>query len=145
MPLPPSFSIKNSGYFSAYSVQIFCDFINIKTIFSGKEIIISNSSHGPTSIINTLSSNQVVDHSCAGIVGPLAKESDIGFLVSYQPAYYWKRFYACARFVIKENAYGKLQWFRTEPQECKLRWVELQNRRDKGKADSEALRKRFSK
>jgi hypothetical protein len=141
MPVPPSFSVANTGVLRAYTVQRFCYVAHV--LAAG--IQIKNTGLGPELLANILGGSESIDASCPGIVGPLAKESDIEFLVSYRPQFAWKRSYACARFVIKENAHGKPQWFRTEPQECKTRWVELQNRRDKGKADSEALRKRFSK
>jgi len=141
MPVPPSFSITNQGVFDTYSPEFICNYINIRAA----KLSVTDYSSGARPLADGLYGSQTVDVSCPGIIGPLAKESDIEFLVSYQLAFTWKRSYACARFVIRENAHGRLQWFRTPPQECKPLWLRLQERANKRKAEAEALRKQFPK
>jgi hypothetical protein len=129
MPVPSSFSVTNSGVLDAYSAKFICYYGHIQAA----NVTMTDSASGPHLLANVLHGGQPIDVACPGIVGPIATKSDIQFLISFSPQYTgrWKQSYACARFVIMQNAHGIPQWFRTPPYDCKSFWLRLEERRKK--------------
>jgi hypothetical protein len=124
-PIPPSFAITNRGVLDAHTLEFQCYYIHIRT---ANEIDIKHVTDGLRNLADILPGGQTVDASCPSVIKPLARGSDVAFLVSFTPAFMWKRSYSCARFVVKENSHGRLQWFRTPPDECKPFWECLQDK-----------------
>jgi hypothetical protein len=120
-PQPLSFSVRNDGILPIHHVRALLFGIKVKTRFPNGTILVVHDSIIPYGEIQkVLAPGQHFNFAVRHISAPIVADSDIEAIVTFRPAFTWRRSYACSRFVLALDANNSLRWFHKEPYACDL-------------------------
>src|SRR5262249_53728245 len=120
-PRPPSFSVRNDGILPIHRVRAILFGIMVKTRYPDRTVLVVRGSIIPYGEIQKdLAPGQIFNFAVRHITAPMVVDSDIEAIVTFRPAFTWRRSYACSRFVLGLDANNSLTWFHKEPYACDL-------------------------
>lgn len=120
--VPASFSVEKSGILNANSIFVRCYYANVKT-GPPIQLTVSDDTTNKRKLSDNLDSSEPINFSCPALYGPpratlQAIEGDVVVLVSFVPQYHKRERAACARFVLRKDATGQLNWFSQPVGDC---------------------------
>jgi hypothetical protein len=120
-PQPLSFSVRNNGVLPIHHLRAILFGIKVYTRFPDGTILVVRDSIIPYGEIQKdLAPGQNFNFAVRHISAHMVVDSDIETIVSFRPAFTWRRSYACSRFVLGLDANNSLTWFHKEPYACDL-------------------------